>query len=67
MRRGIVMVEKAIKAFARDRNHNITQKKAERRERRGCLPSYSGELEACSMMDDVPMSTPALSVGDSTC
>jgi hypothetical protein len=82
MRRGIVMVEKAIKAFAHDRNHTagiryrelhlireqkndnglrITQKKAERRERRGCLPSYSGELEACSMMDDVrTMFTPAL-------
>lgn len=63
MRRGIVMVEKAIRAFARDRNHNITQKKAERRERRGCLPSYSGELEACSMMDDVRTTcTPALRV-----
>lgn len=61
MKRGIVMVEKAIKAFAHDRNHNITQKKAERRERRGCLPSYSGELEACSMMDDVrTVFTPAL-------
>lgn len=61
MRRGMVIVEKAIKAFAHDRNHNITQKKAERRERRGCIPSCSGELEVCSMMDDVrTMLTPAL-------
>lgn len=54
MRRGMVIVEKAIRAFAHDRNHNITQKQADRRERRGCIPPLSSELETCSMMDDVP-------------